>query len=86
MKCSANAGSKNSFGKLHQACVSCEPKKRKAVASDASLSLRMPATPPESVELVLEAIRQRGEAKTAVLEELLHRAEQFQQRFWGINE
>ena len=46
----------------------------------------MPPTPPESVELVFEAIRQRGEAKTAVLEEVLQRAEQLQQRFWGINE
>jgi len=85
MKCSANAGSKNSFGKLHQSCVSGEPKKRKAVASDASLSLRMPSPPPQTLELALEAIRQRHEAKTAVLEEALQRTEHFQ-RFWGINE
>jgi hypothetical protein len=85
MKCSAKAGSKNSFVKLHQACVSSQPKEKKAVASNAGLSLRMPTTPAETVELTLEAIRQRHEAKTAVLEEALQRTEHFQ-RFWGINE
>lgn len=43
-------------------------------------------TPAPSFELVLEAIRQRQETKTAILEEALQRTERFQQRFWGINE
>jgi hypothetical protein len=37
-------------------------------------------------EVVCEQIRQRNEAKTAILREALQRTESSQQRFWGINE
>jgi hypothetical protein len=43
-------------------------------------------TPAVSFELMLEAIRQRHETKTAILQEALQRSECSQQRFWGINE
>src|SRR5689334_8299609 len=36
-------------------------------------------------EVVCEQIRQRNEAKTAILQEVLQRSEGFQHRFWGIN-
>lgn len=37
-------------------------------------------------EDVQEALRQRLETKTSILEEALERTQRSQQRFWGINE
>jgi hypothetical protein len=50
------------------------------------LGRKLEGAPAASFELVLEAIRQRHETKTAILEEALQRSESSQQRFWGINE
>ena len=42
--------------------------------------------PIKSFDLLFEQFRQRSEAKTLLMEEVLQRSESTQRRFWGINE
>ena len=91
MKTSTKQDSKRTQPHLQQTRSSSQPTVALPVATTTGTGPEAPGHkthrgPAASFEVVLEAIRHRHEAKTAILEEALQRSECSQQRFWGINE
>jgi hypothetical protein len=73
-------------GPLTNPAVVLAPSSAVTKTESEPLGQKSTRTTSASFELVLEAIRQRHETKTAILQEVLQRSQSAQQRFWGINE
>jgi hypothetical protein len=86
MKNSTKQDPKHPQQQLHQTRLSRQPVITTTGTVPEPLGQNTKLANVPSFEIVLEAMRERHETKTAILQEALQRSEQAQQRFWGINE